>query len=91
VDAELQAANERLSKGYREAWEEKRKGDELLAALRKEHEAKEAELARSREGERAAEARFGEYRARMLRSEGDMGKVRKAIGDREWSRILEGK
>lgn len=88
VDAELREQNERLTASASEAWKKEREGERLLAALRKEHEAKQEELNRTISEKSSAIARSAGAHDRMRAMEGDMAKVRTAIGDREWTRIL---
>jgi hypothetical protein len=88
VDAELRQSNERLTASAGEAWKKEREGERLLAALRKEHEAKQEELKRAMEEKHSAIARSAGAHDRMRVMEGDIAKVRTAIGDREWTRIL---
>lgn len=88
VDAELRQENGRLTASADEAWKKEREGERLLAALRKEHEAKQEELNRAIGEKSSALARSAGAHDRMRVMEGDMAKVRTAIGDREWTRIL---
>ena len=75
------------------ASEESRKRSEIQAGfetLKKECDLAKKNAAEFERAEARERARATEHGERLYRMESDMGKVRGAIGDREWRRILAG-